>query len=63
MCEIDSNANNDAHLIYILKGTMPPVTYARDGARFLERVRQTILISSGEPFSVFIDLYLSHPCD
>ena len=46
-----------------LKGTMSPVTHARDGARSLERVRQTILISSGEPFPVFIELYLSNLCE
>ena len=76
MCEIDSTANNDAHFLdYFLakiefnlhsmgfKGTMSPVTHARDGARSLESVRQTILILSGESFSVFIELYLSHPCE
>ena len=42
---------------------MSPVTRARDGARSLESVRQTILISSGESFSVFIELYLSHSCE
>ena len=39
------------------------MTYARDGARSLESVRQTILISSGESFSAFIESYLSHPCE
>ena len=42
---------------------MSPVTHARDGARSLESVRQTILISSGESFWVFIELYLSNPCE
>ena len=42
---------------------MSPVTHARDGARFLESVRHIILISSRESFSVFIELYLSHPCE
>ena len=45
------------------KGTISPVTHARDGARSLESVRQTILISSRESFSVFIEFYLSHPCE
>ena len=67
MCEIDSNANNNAHFLdYFFakielnlhlmgfKGTMSPVTHARDGAWSLESVRQTILILSGESFSVFI---------
>ena len=45
------------------KETMSPVTHARDEARSLESVRQTILISSGESFSVFTKLYLSHPCE
>ena len=45
------------------KGTLSPVTHARDGARSLESVRQTILISLGESLSVFIELYLSHPCE
>ena len=45
------------------KGTMSPVTHARDGARSLESVSQTILISRGESFSVFIELYLSHHCE
>ena len=42
---------------------MSPVPHAHDGARSLESVRQTILISLGELFSVFIELYLSHPCE
>ena len=75
MCKIDSNANNDAHFLdyffaiiefnlnsMAFKGTTQPVTHARDGARSLESVRQTILISSGESFSVFIKLHLCHPC-
>ena len=42
---------------------MSLLTHARDGARSLESVRQTILISSEESFSVFIEFYLSYPCE
>ena len=74
MCEINSNANNDAHFLdYFfakielnlhlmgLKGTMSPVTHVRDGARSHESVSQTILFSSGESFSIFIELLISQP--
>ena len=55
MCEIKPNTNNDVHFLdyFFAKielnlnlmgfnGTMSPVTRARDGARSLESVRQTI---------------------
>ena len=48
-----------------LKGTISPVAHARDGARSFESIGLTISSSSGESFSVSIELYmyLSHPCE
>ena len=50
-------------LLAPVKGTVSSVAHARDGASSLESVGQTISSSSGESFSVSIELYLSHPCE